>query len=170
MKKLLPLLVLVLSTVCANAQVKVGIIVKHSNRLWEDRPVGFVNAGNGKISAYQVGAEDMWSYQGKFPATIVGTIIRDTGFYIGEVVDPVDDYVNVRKGPGTKHPIVGKLHTGSRVYFKKTNSNWVMIFLPGKEKYSGFFSDVNVEDPRNCIFVGYVYKDRLTVPEVEQWL
>ena len=79
-------------------------------------------------------------------------------YYAGEIIDPVDNYVNVRKGPGTNYAVVRRVHTidwcvdhdmadsatdSGRFFYQKTNSNWWKLYdRPGK-------------------FVGYIYFDRL---------
>ena len=41
-------------------------------------------------------------FMGPFPASCV----KFSGYYVGEIVDPRDNYVNIRKGPGTNYPVV----------------------------------------------------------------
>ena len=45
--------------------------------------------------------------------------MKFSGYYIGEIVDPVDNYVNVEKGPGTSYPVVRRVHT-------KGSGAWIM--------------------------------------------
>lgn len=61
----------------------------------------------------------------------------------GYIVDPVDDYVNVRKGPGTNYSIVGRLNTNTNVYYTTTGSNWYKVY------------------DSNYNYLGYVYHDRI---------
>lgn len=63
--------------------------------------------------------------------------------YSGYITDPVDNYVNVRKGPGTNYGIVTRLYVGDFVYYSKTNSNWVKVYNSSKR------------------YLGYVYRDRI---------
>ena len=64
-------------------------------------------------------------------------------YHEGYIVDPVDDYVNVRKGPGINYAIVGRLDTYTDVYYTTTGSNWYKV-------YDG-----------NYNYLGYVYYDRI---------
>lgn len=64
-------------------------------------------------------------------------------YHEGYIVDPVDDYVNVRKGPGTNYAIVGRLDTYTDVYYTTTGSSWYKV-------YDG-----------NYNYLGYVYYNRI---------
>lgn len=94
-------------------------------------------------------------FMGPFPASCV----KFSGYYVGEIVDPRDNYVNIRKGPGTNYPVVTRIYTSDwvrntetycddfqhqgRFLYQKTNSNWYKIYSsPGK-------------------FLGYIYRDRI---------
>ena len=60
----------------------------------------------------------------------------------GTIVDPVDNYVNVRKGPGTKYAICTQLYVGTTVYYQ-SGSGWVKVY------------DANQR------YLGYVYRNRI---------
>ena len=62
----------------------------------------------------------------------------------GKVTDPEDSYVNIRKGPGTKYAITGRLDVGSTVYFKKTSAAWVKVYDSNK-KYLGYMSKSRIK-------------------------
>ena len=64
-------------------------------------------------------------------------------YHEGYMVDPVDDYVNVRKGPGTNYAIVGRLDTYTNVYYTTTGSNWYKVY------------------DSNYNYLGYVYYNRI---------
>ena len=90
--------------------------------------------------------------------------VKFSGYYWGEIVDPKNNYVNVRKGPGTNYAVVMRVFTYEKVvenidneeffkknpvaaqgrfYFQKTKTNWIKLYSePGK-------------------FLGYIYKDRI---------
>lgn len=61
----------------------------------------------------------------------------------GYITDPKDDYVNIRKGPGTNYAIVGRLDVGTYVYYSAGSSNWLKVYDRGRR------------------FLGYVYYDRI---------
>ena len=63
--------------------------------------------------------------------------------YPGHITDPVDNYVNVRKGPGTNYGIVARLYVGEFVYYSKTNSKWVKVYNSSRR------------------YLGYVYRNRI---------
>ncbi len=60
----------------------------------------------------------------------------------GVIVDPVDNYVNVRKGPGTNYAIVSQLNVGTSVYYEGS-SKWVKVY------------------DSNQRFLGYVFHNRI---------
>ena len=64
-------------------------------------------------------------------------------FKIGYITDPVDDYVNVRKGPGTDYDIVNELYVGDKIYYTKGSGNWRKVY------------DLNKR------YLGYIYYDRI---------
>ena len=61
----------------------------------------------------------------------------------GYMIDPVDDYVNYREGPGTGYAILGRLDTYTDVYYVPTNSKWYKVY------------DTNYN------YLGYVFHDRI---------
>ena len=66
-----------------------------------------------------------------------------TNYYSGYITDPVDNYVNIRKGPSINHAIIGRLDTGTFVYYTKTGSNWYKVY------------------DRNKNYLGYIYHNRV---------
>ena len=73
--------------------------------------------------------------------------IKDTyesAYERGYIVDPDDDYVNVRKGPGTNYAIVCRLAVSTDIVFKKTKSKWVKVY----------------DEDGN--YLGYVYHSRIS--------
>ena len=68
----------------------------------------------------------------------------ESAYEKGYIVDPDDDYVNVRKGPGTNYEIVCHLPVSTDVYFEKSNSKWVKVYD----------EDFN--------YLGYVHRSRIS--------
>ena len=65
-------------------------------------------------------------------------------YHKGYMVDPKDDYVNVRKGPGMTYDIVTQLDINTVVYYiTTTNSKWYKVYDMDKN------------------YLGYVYYDRI---------
>ena len=62
---------------------------------------------------------------------------------LGEVTDPIDEYVNVRSGPGTEYGISTTLDVGETVFYEPSRSNWFRVYY---------------EDGS---FMGWIYHDRL---------
>lgn len=60
----------------------------------------------------------------------------------GVIVDPVDDYVNVRSGKGTKYSVLQRLDVGTIVLYEPGHK-WVKVYDTNKS------------------FLGYVYHDRI---------
>ena len=149
MKRVLVLLTLVIATMSANAQTYWGYLTQNVNGYRKGEGTMYQKTRSGKIQL-PGGAE----YGGSYSPSIV----RFSGYYVGEIIDPVDNYVNVRKGPGTNYAVVRRVHTkdwcidhdmadsatdSGRFFYQKTNSNWWKLYdRPGK-------------------FVGYIYFDRL---------
>ena len=66
-----------------------------------------------------------------------------SNFMSGYITDPDDNYVNLRKGPGTNYAIVGRLQVGTYVYYTTGGSNWLKVYNRSKK------------------YLGYVYYDRI---------
>ena len=66
-----------------------------------------------------------------------------SNYYSGYITDPKDNYVNVRKGPGTNYAIRSRLYVGDFVYYTRTSSKWVKVYNS------------------NYQYLGYVYRDRI---------
>ena len=191
MKKILLLLLLVSTTAGANAQWKIGRVKQdfkfYSKCVGDDWSyerkdfIVYSENRNGTVTIYDVGAEAMNMKLGSY--SNISKYIDFTGYYIADVNDPVDNYVNVRKGPGTNYPILGRLNVGRGILFKKTDNNWLKVYVPKDCLYKledGFYGGVgsiyefwyeferddNIEKGNNNIedkysFIGYIYKDRV---------
>jgi len=149
MKKLFILSLLALASITANAQTCMGYFTRNYENYRKGDPVDY-QIRNGKV---YIGDED-------YCIQIPSNYVRFSGYYIGQIVDPRDNYVNVRKGPGTNYSVVMRIYTWSYIvnnelfdnnsmsyqlafYFKKTSSNWYKLYsAPGE-------------------FIGYIYKDRI---------
>ena len=67
---------------------------------------------------------------------------RTSSMRSGYIVDPRDNYVNVRTGPGTNYAIRTRLYVGTYVYYSGS-SRWVKVYNS------------------NGTYLGYVYYDRI---------
>ena len=161
-------MVVLTTTICANAQFKIGILKKNLYKgtdlvSYSGGEVAYTETKNGKVKIYIV-IETDYQYIGIFSRNLVDFC----GYYHGEVKDPRDEYVNIRKGPGTNYPIVGKVYVGNFLIFKKTDSNWYEVYnrLPYPEKGDDGFLHLEryfyKDDSYYCI--GYIYKDRIKSP------
>ena len=56
----------------------------------------------------------------------------------GEIVDPQDSYVNIRKGPGTNYAIVGRLDVGTFILYIPYNDKWAKVYNRYNKKYLGY--------------------------------
>ena len=81
--------------------------------------------------------------QGSSYSSSSNSSCSNRNYHEGYIVDPVDNYVNIRKGPGINYAIVGRLNTYTDVYYTTTGSNWYKV-------YDG-----------NYNYLGYVYFDRI---------
>ena len=152
MKRTLMMMLLIMATMASNAQSNptyYGYLTRNVSGYSKGEGIMYKKTRSGKIQI-----EDAAEFSGAFPPSIV----KFSGYYIGEIVDPVDNYVNVRKGPGTSYPVVRRVHTkewcmdhemagsstdSGEFFYQKTNTNWWKLYdKPGK-------------------FVGYIYHERL---------
>lgn len=63
----------------------------------------------------------------------------------GVIVDPVDSYVNIRKGPGTNYAIDGRLDVGDRVLYIPVNKSWVKIYNIYNKEFIGYVARNRIE-------------------------
>ena len=106
--------------------------------------VGYVTYNEGDEVSYKQISKDkvqLWAVS-EWGKIVPASYVRFSGFYVGTITDPVDNYVNVRKGPGTNYPIVQTVNVGDHFWFQKTNSNWVKLY--------------EVDE-----FLGYIYFNRI---------
>ena len=166
MKKLNLLLILAMLALSANAQLKVGVLthkIKMLEAIGDVLPerytVFYTEVGNGRKVRIYYGSNDeahgdrIWE-DGVYPASYV----KFTGYYCGEITDPKDDIVNIRKGPGTNYKVVDKIWVDNFVIFKKTKSNWYQLY--GYCPMEG-----NDIEPK---LMGYIYKDRVKTPTISK--
>lgn len=157
MKRLLFLLFVAMATISVNAQTYYGYLTRNVDYYKKGEGIMYRKTRSGKIQLPE-GAE----YMGAYPPSIV----KWSGYYIGGITDPVDNYVNVRKGPGTKYAVVRRVHTyewliehdnfvsetdGGWFFYQKTSGNWWKLYdKPGK-------------------FIGYIYYDRIDEYVGPEW-
>ena len=58
---------------------------------------------------------------------------------VGYIVDPEDNYVNVRRGPGTNYAISSRLDVGTQVYYSPVNAKWCKVY-DSYQNYLGYVS------------------------------
>lgn len=192
MKKILLLLILLLTSVGVDAQWKMGRLKQDFDAPYRtyyidgNRWVFYTENRNSTVTFYE-NERDASREAGICSKRLVDKNVEFTGFYFGEVTDPVDNYVNVRKGQGTKYPVVGKLSVWAGIFIKKTDTNWLKVYIL-KYKDEGvvvnedgyFFSPLggsclcnldaitcdayNEKKELELFFIGYIYKDRVTNP------
>lgn len=181
MKRILFMLLLVSFAVGASAQWKVARVKqkfvsepKEGYSLERGEIVCFSENRNGTITIYfDPGGDSPRERLGTYSKNFKNKYLEETVYYAASVRDPVDDYVNVRKGPRTNYPVVGKLNVESDIYYQKTDSNWFKVYVynwDGEYKDDdGFFIGHRVlsYEPSDCIFVGYIYKDRVKSPNLD---
>lgn len=84
----------------------------------------------------------------KTRATVKETTISShnspkSNYYQGFLIDPDDDYVNIRRGPSRDYDIAYQLSTFTEIYYKKADKKWLKVY------------------DQNYNFLGYVYHDRV---------
>lgn len=157
MKRILMKLVFVMMTITISAQTTYfGFFTRNCKDGVKGEGVMYQKSRNGNI---RVDLE----YLTEYPPSIV----KFSGYYVGDIIDPVDNYVNVRKGPGKNYPIVRKVHTAEwcfdhreeyfdnpkdsgRFFYKKTNGKWWKLYEPAW-------------DGTQPKFIGFIYYDRLKI-------
>ena len=180
MKRILMMFLLVVIALTANAQWKVGIVKKDLNNMETDLDtgdrIGYIKNRDGSYTLYEsIRYEGQLNEVGNCSEQYFRSHVRTTDFFYGQMTDPKDDYVNIRKGPGTNYPVVYKAELGtgnSCILFKKTGSNWYEVYGPRDyAKYGrsgwGILTSFN-EDEYNLnkmIKIGYIYKDRIKTPD-----
>ena len=167
MKRLSLLILFVVLAMSANAQLKVGILT-HKIKILEEEPVlpngytmFYTEVGNGSKVRIYYGSNDeangdrIWE-DGVYPASYV----KFTGYYCGEITDPTDDLVNIRKGPGTQYAVVDKIWVDEFVVFKKTKTNWYQLYnyCPMEGNPIDFGAKLT----------GYVHKSRIKMPTISK--
>lgn len=158
MKRFYLSLSLLLISFCSFAQWKVGKVTKDMDYYNFVKKKGtfvpYSDNHNGTITVYDYGYED--NMIGYSP---LEKNLEFSGYFFADVKDPRDDYVNIRKGPGTNYPIVQRLCVGQHIYFQKTNTNWLKVF----EYEDNYGREIGIFK-----LIGYIYKDRVKTPEL-QW-
>ena len=174
MKKIILLLMVVLTTtICANAQFKIGILNRNLDEYSKKGDnVLYKETKNGKVKIYGDYLEEGIMFEG----TYAKNVVYFSGFYYGEVTDPRDKYVNIRKGPGINYPIVGKVHVGRRYLLKKTDSNWYKVYGTKHTELEddGYLVipswwEFRWEERDSWYCIGYIYKDRIITPRETYW-
>ncbi len=165
MKKIILMLIVMLSAVSVNAQKYYGRVSDpdgYTNiRRSPSTSSSIVRRYNSGDYLYYTPQSNGWSkvYSGARSNTYMGymhtsRIVRvnpnssydsapSTSYRSGHITDPRDSYVNIRKGPGTNYAITGRLNVGTFVYYTKTGSNWYKVYNSNKR------------------YLGYIYRDRI---------
>ena len=71
------------------------------------------------------------------PQTGVSSSSSSSSLRSGMIVDPVDNYVNVRRGPGTNYAICSRLDVGTYIYYQPATSGWAKVYNRNKT-YLGY--------------------------------
>lgn len=160
MKKFISLILMIASTITVQAQWKVGRCTKtmdyYNLSVNKDSYYIYSENGDGTATIYVLDY-DLSANEWMDALSPVQNNFEFADYYFGEVTDPKDDYVNVRKGPGTNYPVVQKVDVGDYLCFQKTNGSWLKVYefeRNSAESLSGSF-----------LFLGYIHKDRIKTPE-----
>lgn len=83
------------------------------------------------------------TYMGYMSTKLIVKVNPETGasqpssLMRGTITDPVDSYVNVRRGPGTNYAISSQLSVGTTVYYEVANKNWAKVYN-SKKTFLGY--------------------------------
>jgi len=183
MKRILLLMLVIMVSVCANAQWRLGRITKSMENDFpfsaELEYVGYVKNSNRTYTLFEsIVYESQLNRVGNCSEQYFRTHVKPTDFFYGEVTDPRDDYVNIRKGPSTNYPVVFKINVSTCILFKKTGNNWYEVYA-SKQRfwvehgYGNALELTFVNDSywgfklNELIKVGYIYKDRVKSPRID---
>ena len=162
MKKILLSFLLIVFTTTVQAQWKIGRATKsvdyYNISVNKDSYYIYSENGDGTLTIYVLDY-DLSANEWMDALSPVSANIEFANYYYGEVTDPKDDYVNIRKGPGTNYPVVEKIDVGDYICYQKTNGAWLKVYdfeRNNTECLSGTFH-----------FLGYMYKDRVKTPKAE---
>ena len=141
MKQLLFVLILTVTALgCRCQEDRSGTMLRtfHYTSPWKGtvhkgEEVTFKSVGNDKVKIYVVS---------EYVSPAIPASWVKAGRYKGMIIDPTDNYVNVRKGPGTNYPIVRTLDVDETIDYEKTKSGWYKVYWGNK-------------------FLGYVHKSRI---------
>lgn len=137
MKRFLILLFVTMVTITANSQTRLGYFTRNCEYGDAGKEIAYKIGRNGRVLIAD-DSDDL--YHISIPASYV----RFSGYFVGNITDPRDNYVNVRKGPGTNYSILKRVYFGETYLYKKTNTNWYKLYTTSKQ------------------YLGYIYKDRIT--------
>lgn len=163
MRKFVLLIMLAAFALSADAQWKIGKATGsmdyYNLSIDKDSYYVYTDNGDGTVTVYVL-AFDLSANEWMVGfSPVQGNIMEFAKYYYGEVTDPKDEYVNVRKGPGRNYSVVEKLYVGEYVCYQKATPEWLKVYRferNGSESLSGVFE-----------FLGYVYHDRIKTPEYE---
>ena len=155
MKRIIFTLLVMLSAISINAQQFYGRVISSD---------GFANIRKGPGTKYAIvktyksedylyytpeksgwskvyTSKDKSSYMGYIYTKLIAKVedVMPDNMETGIITDPVDNYVNVRRGPSTKDAISSRLDLGTEVYFIKYNANWAKVFNMDRE-FLGYVS------------------------------
>lgn len=153
MKRVLFLLVVMLSTLSINAQQYYGRVQDSDGytniRRGPGMNYGIVRTYRSGDYLYYTPQKNGWSkvYSGNKSNTFMGymatsRIVRvnpndaspssSSSMRSGTITDPVDNYVNVRRGPGTNYAISSRLTVGTRIYYVPATASWAKVYNSNK--------------------------------------
>lgn len=159
MKRIIFLMAVMLSALCVNAQQYYGRVSDpdgYTNiRRGPSTNYAIVRTYRSGDYLYYTPQNNGWSkvYSGDKSSTFMGymhtsRIVRvnpqtgrssssSSSLRMGTIIDPVDNYVNVRRGPGTKYAISSRLYVGTSIYFQAATSGWAKVY-DLKKNYLGY--------------------------------
>lgn len=168
MRRIYLLAMLIAFSYNANAQFKIGIVIKEFT-LKADKKVdkkrkekydkGYdvlykENAEQSTITIYSEDDVAALFYFGTYPSSDLEDKFVFSGVYLGYTTCPDGERLNIMKGPGTDYEIVDTLPGDWQIFFKTADSNWLEVV--DRE-----------EDGITTKTIGYIYKDQVKDPETD---
>jgi hypothetical protein len=175
MKRFLLLSFVIMSSICANAQWKIGKMTFKNYFLYlggtmeepyydEDRVIYFPYTENSDGTCTEYGLDIFWEPFSRSSAFFQH--VEFTGYYMADTFNSKRRNISIRKGPGPKFPVAGKIDSNNTIVYQETDNDWLKVYSQEEytDKSKGLYStSINIEvfSPDNLIYLGYIHKDNV---------
>ena len=175
MKRFLLLSIVIMSSICANAQWKIGKMTFKNYILYlggtmeepyydEDRVIYFPYTENSDGTCTEYGLDIFWEPFSRSSAFFQH--VEFTGYYMADTFNSKRRNISIRKGPGPKFPVAGKIDSNNTIVYQETDNNWLKVysqeeFTIKEEQLYNTSIDIERFSPDDLMFLGYIHKDNV---------